>query len=572
MDVIIYERKDLPMNNNVTIVTGLWDLGRNKISDSFKRSYDQYLIKFAELLKTPANMIIYISAQDEDFIWAHRSPDNTYLRIRELDYFETDFEFFSRIQFLKEKPEWYEQAGWLKESPQATLSHYNPVVLSKMFMLNDASLYNPFGSEYFYWIDAGIANTVHPGYFYHDMVFDNLEQYSTITNSFVMLSYPYADGDEIHGFPRRDMELWCKSNPQYVCRGGFFGGHKKDIHALNGVYYNILKNTLDSGLMGTEESIFTIMSHDSDLNIHTFALGDDGMVWPFFEQLKNIDEVKAIPRKKSPEDYITNFYMLSFNSPEQFNQVCRSIVLSNKEMFTGTRRILINNSTDESTFAQYDVLCELYGFEEIHRENLGICGGRQFAAEHAEDSEADFSIFFEDDMLLNPPSMETEVCSSGFRKYVPDLYKTIVEIMIKHNYDFLKFSFSEFYLNNNFQVAWYNVPQSVRSAIWPDYDKLPQHGFDMNSPRTKFSGIETLNGVPYASGEIYYGNWPQIVSRAGNKKMFLDTKWARPYEQTWMSHIFQLTLNNKIAPAILLASPITHNRFEFYKDGLRKES
>ena len=54
--------------------------------------------------------------------------------------------------------------------------------------------------------------------------------------------------------------------------------------------------------------------------------------------------------------------------------------------------------------------------------------------------------------------------------------------------------------------------------------------------------------------------------------MFLDTTWAHPHEQTWMSHIFQETLKKNIDPGILLISPIDHNRFDHYDAKLRKES
>jgi hypothetical protein len=53
--------------------------------------------------------------------------------------------------------------------------------------------------------------------------------------------------------------------------------------------------------------------------------------------------------------------------------------------------------------------------------------------------------------------------------------------------------------------------------------------------------------------------------------MFLETKWAYPYEQTWMSYIFQETLKNNIKPGILLATPTEHNRFLHYGLGERKE-
>jgi len=54
--------------------------------------------------------------------------------------------------------------------------------------------------------------------------------------------------------------------------------------------------------------------------------------------------------------------------------------------------------------------------------------------------------------------------------------------------------------------------------------------------------------------------------------MFLDTTWSYPYEQTWMSHIYTLTKQDKIKSALLLASPIFHNRVHFYEASERKEN
>ena len=53
----------------------------------------------------------------------------------------------------------------------------------------------------------------------------------------------------------------------------------------------------------------------------------------------------------------------------------------------------------------------------IKKHNIGICGGRQFIAEHFASIDAEYMMFFEDDMFLNPPS-ETGYCRNGFRKYV----------------------------------------------------------------------------------------------------------------------------------------------------------
>jgi len=121
-------------------------------------------------------------------------------------------------------------------------------------------------------------------------------------------------------------------------------------------------------------------------------------------------------------------------------------------------------------------------------------------------------------------------------------------------------------------VSWYNVPQHIRTKRWPHYDQLPITGIDDNCPRTKFDTIEVMDGLSYIKGEIYYANWPMIVGKKGNQKMFLDITWTYPYEQTWMSQMYQDTIGGKLKPAILLASPINHNRIVYYKPEERKEN
>jgi hypothetical protein len=221
---------------------------------------------------------------------------------------------------------------------------------------------------------------------------------------------------------------------------------------------------------------------------------------------------------------------------------------------------------------QYDVICKRYNFEHIVTgENLGINRGRLYAATHFQESDSDYYFFFEDDMCLHEPDT-TKYCRNGFRNYVPDLYKISHQIMAREDLDFLKLSYTEVYMDNNIQVSWYNVPQEIRTSVWPDYDRLPEHGLDANAPRTKFDRIESFENLSYVTGEIYYANWPMLVNKAGNYKMFLETKWEHPYEQTWMSYMFQETMRGNIKPAVLLASPINHNRIMHYLPEKRREN
>ena len=239
--------------------------------------------------------------------------------------------------------------------------------------------------------------------------------------------------------------------------------------------------------------------------------------------------------------------------------VLSSFMKHDPKFIEQTNKILINNSTDSSLFPEYDQIVKQYNFTEIRKGNLGICGGRQLAAEHFAESGADYMFFFEDDMLLDYEGY----CQFGLSKNVKDLYSSLIKIMNKEKYDFIKFSFSEFYGHNGDQWSWHNVPLS---------QKLEYFGDISQKPLTNFSHIKSLNGVPYAEGEIYYSNWPHIISQNGNKKCFIDTKWNHPYEQTWMSHIYTLTKNHQVKPGILLASPITHNRIHHYEGKDRREN
>ena len=454
---------------------------------------------------------------------------------------------------------------------------YNPLVMSKMFLLHDAKLLDRFNSEYMFWIDAGITNTVHPGYFTHDKVLDKLP---SIISDFTFVCFPYEANTEVHGFKFVEMCKIAKTKTNKVARGGFFGGPKDTIFNANSVYYDLLKTTLEKELMGTEESIFTLMLYRHPELFTYTEIDSNGLINKFFENVKTNNvkiQREAFPtssnkpsNKTKPYTDRSALYVLTFNSPSQFKTLIDSMSQYDNNLLTKTTKFLLNNSTDRTTDRAYEQLCLEYNFEHIKKDNLGICGGRQFIAEHFSKTDLEYMMFFEDDMFLYPHS--GEVCKNGFNRYVENFYLKVMKIMSQEGFDFLKFSFTEFYGDNSTQWSWYNVPQIKRDEYWPDYPKLPEIGIDQNSPKTVFGNIKSQEGLPYVTGEVYYCNWPQMVSKEGNKKMFLETTWSHPFEQTWMSYMYQLTKTRKINPGLLLLSPIEHNRFEHYSSSLRKES
>ena len=582
--------------NNITFVTGLFDIGRghqiDQLAEYQKRPFQEYLKSFERILALDVQMCIYVEPQYEDFVWQRRDSFQSQVILRDLDHFRTDFPFYAAIQRLRSDPSWRSRAGWLAESPQANLELYNPVVMSKMGMLNDQQLINYFGSDHYLWIDAGLERTC-------GAYLDNPDWISRIIpllERFLFICFPYIGSTEIHGYEREAMaKLANTDHVRRVARGGLFGGSRDYIKKANDLYYQLLEQSFSQGEMGTEESIFSIMSYLHPEDYDRFEIEENGLIGPFFEALdkgrvplirtdyqvtntlttdSKSSKLESCPDFYQPRDtsiLSTAFYILTFNQPEQLQLLIDSWK-NQADFFQKSTVYVIDNSTHDDALAANKLICQTNGFHQIlpNKKNIGICGGRQFVAELFDSSEHDYMFFLEDDMLLN--TSNTTNCRAGFSTWVDNLYDKLLKIMEKEQFDFLKLSFSEFYGINSDQWAWYNVPDHVRKNVWPDNSKLPEIGLAENIPPVVFSRIATHDSLPYATGEVYYSNWPQIVGRKGNQKMFIETKWAHPYEQTWMSYMFQETHAGRLKPAVLLASPIDHRREFHYERNERVES
>jgi hypothetical protein len=558
------------MNNDITFVTGLWDIGRNNAGEGFKRDFNSHYVEnFKHLLKLDINLVIYCGASLAETVWQHRQPNNTKVIIKEVEEFSKSFDFFQQVQKIRNNEEWKNQAEWLKNSPQSTLEYYNPIIMSKFFMLHDISIMNPFGSKQIYWIDGGIASTVNLGYFSRYNVDEKL---TSLVSNLVFLCFPYDGQVEVHGFTKGKFNEYAGQNTEYVARGGFFGGSIHAIRKLNGEYYGLLRDTINEGFMGTEESIFTLMCYKFPDKISCAIINGDGLINKFFEDIKNntVDFKKfkqTLPKNINCVDDL-KVYVLTFNSPPQLKLLLKNFEETYPELLKTRDKVLINNSNTTEYEPEYNEIAAEYNFKIQKFDNIGINRARQWVAEDFDNCEQPYYIFFEDDMLF---STSKGVCKNGFATNMPGLFDRSLKIAEKEKIDYLKISHSEFFGDNFRQWAYCNVPAVVRNEhfgdlglIFPrDYNKLPY---------TTIEGIKTDFGVSYALGEFYYCNWPIIFSKDGNKKVFLDTKWGSPFEQTWMSFVFQEQRKKNIKSGCLLLSPIAHNRVYFYKACDRKEN
>lgn len=562
--------------HSTTLVTGLFDLKRGELDTGFKRPFSQYLMHFERLLKackdTP--MLVYVDKEHEQFVLKAREGSvGTDIRFRTAEEFKTWFPFYNKVNEIRQKPEWYNQAGWLAESTQARLDLYNPLVMSKMFMLHDASIFNPFDTDNFCWIDAGLTQTVHPGYFSHDKVIERLDP---LLQKFLFVCYPYESNAEIHGFTADAMNKYANAKVNRVARGGFFGGSKKAISQVNTVYYSLLNETLNAGYMGTEESVFSLITYLNPELTNIEMIDGNGFVSTFFERVKKLPIPKKevlISKSEIPEgaEYFqseeevamnkegkgTYLYITCFNYPQQLQMLLDTFEESNPELLSQTTKFLIDNSVDESAFPKFDEIAKKHNFTVIRKGNLGVCGARQWAAQHFHDNKGKYIVWFEDDMLMEK---ENVVCKNGLAMHCDNWLNKCIKIVEEEKLDFLKISFSEFFGDHHKQWSWHNVPQVVKNKYFPD-----------GKCRMRWKETGCIDGLSYLIGEVYYSNWPSVLTRAANYKIFLETVYAAPFEQTIMSHCFQLTKKGRIRSAVLMASLVNHNRVHHYDRGIRKE-
>lgn len=185
------------MSNNLTLVTALFDIGRGNLTSGFNRSFDHYIESFIKLLKVNYPMVIYCDSDVEEIVWKHRSHDNTRIIHKTIEDLR-NFPFYDKVQEIRTSPEWINRSGWIVDSTQAKLDLYNPLVMSKQFFLNDASLFNYFDTKYFLWIDAGIANTIGEPQGYLDDNFEN-RVIQDMQNKMLYLAFPYDGTVEVHG-------------------------------------------------------------------------------------------------------------------------------------------------------------------------------------------------------------------------------------------------------------------------------------------------------------------------------------------------------------------------------------
>jgi len=148
----------MDINQNTTIITALYDIGRDKWSN-FTMSYDTYLHWMNNTLSIDCNMLIYTEEKYKERILTTRlnvDPDLTKTKfiIQPLEELYAYKLFNGPLEQLMFSDEFKSKASF--DVPEMTKPLYNVIMFNKMYFLNDALINNYFPEQQFLiWVDAG---------------------------------------------------------------------------------------------------------------------------------------------------------------------------------------------------------------------------------------------------------------------------------------------------------------------------------------------------------------------------------------------------------------------------------
>lgn len=266
-------------SSSITLVSGLFDLGRGELKNSFSRPFDYYVQKFAVFLKYQFPKIIFVQPEHYHLYqpYIETSPAPVYVINKTLDEIRAS-PFYDLVQKVRAQPGWADQAGWLKESPQATMPLYNPMVMSKILWTRDVAQLNPFNTDAFLWFDGGHLCNDPSG-----LTPSNAEVFHRHFDKLLITYFEYEPWGEVHGFkddPFREY-INCQDPILLVGRGGVFGGTKEFLEVSAEVYSLALMQTLSDGYMGTEENIFSILYYRFPELVHAYenGMGGNCAIW-----------------------------------------------------------------------------------------------------------------------------------------------------------------------------------------------------------------------------------------------------------------------------------------------------
>lgn len=248
--------------DNITLVTAMVDIER---ADRDFESH--YLVSMKKLLESRHPLIVYADPKYFNMLREIRAGRRMTLKPFTLADVINTPEYDKIVQIISHTS-WYSQSEWMRNSVIRN-QNYIPLTLVKQQLLQDSLADTD--SKYFYWVDSGIYGSFNVPEEFNAYHFSKLPR-----ENFFITAFPYFTSSEIHGFNINAMAEMSNTMPNRVCRATIFGGKREQISEVTPLFYDLVKHSVDNNVIGTEESIYTILSyrHPELFNVFPMENGD----------------------------------------------------------------------------------------------------------------------------------------------------------------------------------------------------------------------------------------------------------------------------------------------------------
>lgn len=146
--IVLWARSEA---SSVTLVTALYDIGRGVHG----RTFETYKDWFSKTLQFKTPMIVHVNSELVDTVKHVRAGMPTDVVVEDLH--STPYFYLRETVTFILKSEYY--LSRIKDSNrlEAKLPMYVPLIFSKFVWLSESAIRNPFSSEFFFWVDAGLG-------------------------------------------------------------------------------------------------------------------------------------------------------------------------------------------------------------------------------------------------------------------------------------------------------------------------------------------------------------------------------------------------------------------------------
>jgi hypothetical protein len=266
------------MSNSITIVTALYDIDRENMGDG--RKFEQYLSWFKDTLKIQRPMVVFVDESLVSFVKEHRGKLSTKIIIQSLE--ETPYYFLKEdINKILQSENFKSKIG-SPERVECNLALYNSIIYSKFKWIKKSIEENPFNSEYFMWMDAGLSR-----FFYGiDLMYPSENALESLLNckDKVIIQTSMSYYTDLVNSECTEEYFW---DARTWVMAGLWGGGVKVLKKFCEIVDNVLRNKMiANGVINNEQNAMAYAyKNNPDMFIAFENYADKHRTYEFIQEL-----------------------------------------------------------------------------------------------------------------------------------------------------------------------------------------------------------------------------------------------------------------------------------------------